>query len=144
MAKSRLTRATIDDLASFIAAGLSQSDACHLAGVAPSTLARWLKQATDLEEPGIMGELAAAMDRAKAEFKNKHIQGIEAAGLKDWRARAWLLERICPAEFGRRVEVQQDVSLSGPPPVIQLVPAAGVSDVLKKEHANDTTEGAVL
>ena len=68
--------------------------ACY--GVSASAIKRWLREHEDF---------AADLDAARAEFKEGIVEKIRYAtkrdGTLDWRARAWLLERTFPDEFGR-------------------------------------------
>ena len=72
--------------------GISDSGAAALAGVHPSTVSRWKR-----EHP----ELVIALLQAREQFRDHHLSIImrasEAKG--GWRAAAWLLERIFPADY---------------------------------------------
>ena len=72
--------------------GLSDNGAAAMAGLHPSTVARWKR-----EQPGFVVGLL----QAREEFRDRHLSVImkasEAKG--GWRAAAWLLERVFPADY---------------------------------------------
>lgn len=81
------------------AAGAKYADACQSVGLTKAQ-ARQLKEDADW---------MAAYDRARAEFVTRSLQNIDAHGQRDWKATAWLLERILPERFGKRDTVQHEV-----------------------------------
>lgn len=81
------------------ASGAKYADACQSAGLTKAQ-ARSLRSDPDWQ---------AAYDRARAEFVTRSLQSIDAHGEKDWKATAWLLERILPERFGKRDTVQHEV-----------------------------------
>lgn len=94
--------ALAEDLCAKIRAhGFSDTRAALLCGVMPKNLPRW-KEAHE--------GFAEALETARAEFMAEQLQAIMAATMKDgepnWRARAWLLERTFPAEYGRRAPLK--------------------------------------
>lgn len=78
--------------------------ACALAGVAPSTYRRWVRRG-EAGEP-LYEEFAIKARRVRASFAQELVRGIETAGKDDWRASAWLLERLFPREFGLRQRIE--------------------------------------
>lgn len=83
------------------ASGSKYLDACQAAGLTKRQ-ARELKQDPDWQ---------AAYDRAKADFVARSLQRIDGHGERDWKATAWLLERIIPGRFGKRDTVQHEVKM---------------------------------
>lgn len=65
-------------------------------GVSATSIAQWKYDQVDF---------ATDLEAARAEFKERMVEEIRNAakrdGTIDWRARAWLLERIYPNEFAR-------------------------------------------
>ena len=53
------------------------------------------------------------LERAEAKAMKKHIKNITRAGIEDWRASAWYLERRDPDNWGRRDRVHLDNNHSG-------------------------------
>ena len=72
--------------------GISDSGAAALARVHPSTVSRWKREHPDL---------VIALLQAREQFRDHHLSLImrasEAKG--GWRAAAWLLERVFPADY---------------------------------------------
>ena len=72
--------------------GLSDHRAAALMGLHPTTVARWKR-----EQPGFVVGLL----QAREQFRDQHLSVImkasEAKG--GWRAAAWLLERVFPADY---------------------------------------------
>lgn len=94
-----------------VRAGATREQAAAAAGIGKRTLQRWLAQGEgDRPAPRFLG-FAAAIRTAEAAMVVDAVQGIQqAAQAGDWRARAWLLERRFPAQWGRRSAHE----LSGP------------------------------
>ena len=70
---------------------ISDSGAAALGGVHPSTVSRW-----KCEHP----ELVIALLQAREQFRDHHLSLMKASEAKGgWRAAAWLLERIFPADY---------------------------------------------
>ena len=95
---TKLNNETINELATCISEGMTNKDACIVAGVAESTFYGWLDNpSTDLEK-----SLAQQIDRARVVRKMKLLQTIfNAAENGCWQAAAWYLERVYPEEFGK-------------------------------------------
>lgn len=70
---------------------LTAKDACSAASISEETFYTWKK-----EKP----EFSESIERELATFKLTCIRAINDA--KDWKARAWWLERRCPKEFSPR------------------------------------------
>lgn len=83
------------------ASGSKYFDACQSAGLTR-------KQARSLKDDV---DWMAAYDRARAEFVSRSLQRIDNHGEKDWKATAWLLERLLPEKFGKRDTVQHEVKM---------------------------------
>src|SRR5215207_5426679 len=79
--------------------GMSDSAAASRAGIAPSTLSRWKDEHDGLEE---------ALAQAREQFRIEQLEEIKNAttkdGRRDWRAAAWLLEKVFPEDYGRRAK----------------------------------------
>ena len=73
---------TVAKLLDALRAGLTHKQACLACGIGQSTLADWREQYPDLEP---------RMEAAREEARQRALEGIKAAGEKDWRALAeWL------------------------------------------------------
>jgi hypothetical protein len=89
-----------------LAGGYSPRDAARHVGVSASTV-REKKRASPA--------FAAAYDEAKAQAVPTLLETIHQSGQRSWRASAWLLERLRPAQFGRRVALGVDPAVLRPP-----------------------------
>lgn len=80
------------------AAGAKFREACIAAGLTDGQ-ARALREDPDWQE---------AFGQAHSAFVTGALVSIKDAGKDDWKATAWMLERIKPERFGRRDSVQVD------------------------------------
>ncbi len=106
-----VTRA--EEILNYLRLGLSQEDAATMGGVSESTFYRWRERgeaASQLHDEGIevpedeepYREFWETLTRARVEGEAYHVRIIRDAGMADWRASAWFLERSQPAKYGRR------------------------------------------
>jgi len=93
-----------------VEAGLTVRVAARAAGIARSTLYSWLELGRQGREP--YAAFAARLERAKGLCEARAAQQVYAAGAKDWRAAAWMLERRWPKRYALRqtVRVERPVS----------------------------------
>lgn len=113
--KAAIDAAKAQTLLDGVAVGMSLDDSCQLAGVPRSTFFDWIRKG---RQPGARKEyrdLVAKVDLALAQFKQRQLAGIDAAGGEEWQARAWLLERKFPSEFGRRTRLDSNVTVQAQP-----------------------------
>jgi len=82
-----------------VSLGFSTSQAAKNVGVSPSTV----RETARLDHA-----FAAQYEQAKAEAMPALVENIHLAGKRSWRASAWLLERLRPGQFGRRVALGRD------------------------------------
>lgn len=89
--------AIVNAIGDAVRRGVPLNRAAEAAGIDESTLHRWKER---------HGEFAQALTRARADFIAESCAqigaGVNAKGLPDWKARAWLLERRFPREFGAK------------------------------------------
>jgi hypothetical protein len=88
-------------LCALIRTGCTRRRAANIAGVAESTVRSALQSDPDF---------AARMADATAAAEVECLQTIRAAAARSWRAAAWMLQRICPREYGPKHP-------SPPPPI---------------------------
>lgn len=100
--------------------------ACLYAGLAPSTVYRWVERGNNEKHRQAEGqspdptesqyiELCEAVEKARAQAIVANVTIIQqAARTGTWQAAAWWLERSVPNQFGRRIqaEVTNTVSVS--------------------------------
>lgn len=95
---TKLNEETINDLTLCITQGMTNKDACTVAGIATSTFYGWINDpSNELEK-----ELADRVERARVVRKMQLLQTIfDAAENGCWQAAAWYLERRYPEEFAK-------------------------------------------
>ncbi len=87
---------TLEILIDAVSQGVPLRTACLAAGVSRSTLYRWTKA----------DSIARRIRKARMEGKLFHLRNIREHSKTDWRASAWILERMYPKEFGRRTIIE--------------------------------------
>ena len=110
----KLTPDFIEQAAQLKGEGLSNQDICAALGVSEAAFYRWLQtedgEGNPLRKRPIETELIEALKNAEADFKRSLLTSIRKAGRdKDWKAHAWMLERLYPGEFGRVDRLQAEV-----------------------------------
>lgn len=92
--------------------------ACAYAGLAPSTVYRWLERGRDERERQESGaksnpaeqpylEICNAVEKARAQSIVANVTIIQqAARSGQWQAAAWWLERTMPQQFGRKTQTE--------------------------------------
>lgn len=81
------------EIAAMISVGCTRAMACRYVGCVPETLRNELRRDATFREQIIKAERRCQL------IPLQHIQNASA---RSWRAAAWLLERVNPAEFARR------------------------------------------
>jgi hypothetical protein len=98
---SQRTAANADDIIQEIEAGATRKVACACVGMSTDTLNRW----EDAD-----ASFAARLARAEGIRNRSLVADIRKEGPKDWRAAAWLLERVDREGYGTK----QDHTVSNP------------------------------
>jgi hypothetical protein len=95
-----------------IRVGLSLNKACMACGVPYSTVQTWIAEGGD--------DFSA---RAKAAIAERELLWLNEVRREErgWQRIAWLLERTCPEEYGRKDRVQAEVSTPDGGPLIVFV-----------------------
>jgi hypothetical protein len=94
-------------------------NACVVAGISESTFYEWLARGLVGEQP--YAEFAELVQSARARGLVTLVESIITD--KDWRAKAWYLERIWPDAFGpvaHRFLVKEVPSAPPPAPIITV------------------------
>ena len=60
-------------------------------------------------------EWRAAVTKMRSAFETESLQAIADAGKEDWKAKAWLLERIKKDRYGQKVQQEVNVNVKGIP-----------------------------
>ena len=98
------------EIRDYIVQGLSNKDACALAGINESTFYLWLNEGEKGKSPYLefLESIKSAVPSRKKELLNK----IAQAGRDHWQAFAWLLERLHPSEFA--LTKRRELIVTGP------------------------------
>jgi hypothetical protein len=94
-------------------------NACVVAGISESAIYQWLAKGMSGEEP--YAKFAELVQYARARGRVALVESIIAD--RDWRAKAWYLERILPEDFGpvaHRVIVKEVPQTPPPAPIITV------------------------
>lgn len=95
--------------------------ACNAAGVTAESGDAWLR-AGRIQPTGPEARLVREILRARADYAMQAIQNIESKGRsEDWRATAWLLERLYGEDFGTKQRVEHTGADGGPINTTQIV-----------------------
>lgn len=122
----KLTPEVAEAVLKSLRAGNYRETAACSANLDPKTLRRWEKRGMKGEEP--FKSFVAQMHKAEADAEGMAVAAISRAGLRDWRALAWRLEKKDPKRWGSRLRIELDNELEA------------FLDVLKKNLAPDVFE----
>ena len=94
---SKRTEANAIEIVNTIELGGTRRMACALVGISEDTLARWAASNADFAE---------RLKTAESRRDRALVVNIRTAAAKDWKAAAWLLERVAREDYGtNKVEV---------------------------------------
>ena len=100
----KLTSEMETRLVALLKAGVPREVACAGVGIADRTLRIWLTKARAGEED--YQEFADKVEAAQAEAQSTMLFQIRKAGAKDWKALAWMLERVFSGRYGYKSQVK--------------------------------------
>lgn len=100
--KPKLTKEMTDKIVRIVKAGNFTAVACAAVGIGERTFYRWMEQGAR-ETAGPYWQLWQRVLRARAQCEATLLNTIHKHTTKDWRAAAWLLERLFPARYSQRV-----------------------------------------
>ena len=103
--RSKLTREIQRKICDLLAAGNTVVTACDDAGIGSRTFHDWIERG-EAEQRGPNYEFCRAVARARAEAKRRLTARIISAAERDWKAAAWILEKLFPGEFGANAEIE--------------------------------------
>jgi hypothetical protein len=87
---TKLTPELVEELLRYLRMGVSIKSACDAAGINDATYRRW-----------VVGSKDFCTQATRARSRGKIVLISQILTDKDWRAKAWYLERCWPAEFAR-------------------------------------------
>ena len=97
---AKLTLDLTRETSTHIRDGNSPTVSATLVGISPSTYFNWMSKGSN-QKPRFM-EFSESIERAKAQSIVNRVAHISrAADSGNWRAAAWLLERMAPESFGK-------------------------------------------
>lgn len=103
----KLTRELIEKAVELKQHGLSNNDICKALDISTTSFYKWQEEGG---KTPLQAELVDRLKKAETAFKDALLFNIAKQGEeKDWKAHAWLLERLYPAEFGRVDRLQAEV-----------------------------------
>jgi hypothetical protein len=123
------TEAMAVEVCSWLAKGCSIKATCKIVGIPQETFFNWRKRGADGEEP--FASFSERVTRAIGDGLAGRVSNIAGAG--DWRADAWMLERMHPDEFGKRTEL---VGKDGGPVQVHDVTAAIDAELARRSSAD--------
>lgn len=124
---------TANAIVAILERGLPICDACEAAGIGETTFHRWMRRGksadrkkTRTREETEFWQFWRAVNSARAKGKVQLLDVLQRAATRaedpDWKAAAWMLERMYPKQFGRKYIRIEGGSFEGDP-----VPGGGSS-----------------
>ncbi len=95
-----LTKPLLKRICRILAEGNSIETSSAASGVSGRTFHNWMERG-ERDGKGIYFQFFQGVTRARAEAKISLTSKIVKAAPRDWKAAAWLLERMFPQEYGR-------------------------------------------
>lgn len=109
--KAELDPILLDKLVAIISLGITKKDACASVGIHRDTLHQWERWGEAGKEP--FAEWLPKLRAAQVETKVYMLGLMQKAASGDWRAGAWLLEKLYPKEYGRLLQIEAEVENVG-------------------------------
>lgn len=144
--KPKLNRETETRLLSLLRAGVPKEVACAGVGIDSRTLRIWLTRARAGEVK--YQEFADKLEAAQAEAQSSMLVQIRKHGAKDWKAVAWMLERVFSERYGYKsqvkisVEAELEKLLDVAQTVLGAESAAKLFEALAGAASSEATTGA--
>ena len=102
--KSKLDDELQKKIIRYISQGNTYDRACKLVGISERVFYYW-KEAGEKAKSGKYFHFLQEVKKAEAKFIAYHTANITQHSQQNWQASAWLLERKCPKEFGKKVDL---------------------------------------
>lgn len=107
--KTALNTALIKKIVPVLKNGHTIETAAKFVGISKTTLYRWIEQG-EQQESGEYRDFRDALAKARATAQVNLVDTLQRAAKTDWRAAAWLLERLFPEQFSNRERVDLSVN----------------------------------
>ena len=103
---TKLTPELQEEIVRFIEGGNYIETTCHAVGVNKQTFYNWLQRGSNGEQPFL--DFLDSIKKAKAKAETQSVSLIRIAGIDNWQAAAWWLERTNWKKWGKkdRLEVK--------------------------------------
>jgi hypothetical protein len=100
--KPKFTQETTDEILACMEEGVDVHVAAKVAGVTPTVVLDWLRRGKNPKRPddAPYAEFYENVLVASAKGEKRLVDDLVASG--DWRAKAWLLERMRPERYGNK------------------------------------------
>lgn len=105
--KLELTPETKHKLLTALKATVPRVAACVYAGISRATFYRWMKYA-DEQPKSNFAKFKLEVEEAEQHALANMTLGMYMDSKKDWRARAWIMERRWPKDWGKRETVTHE------------------------------------
>ena len=91
----------LDRLVRLLESGATIEAAAAAAGIPRRTIYNWLERAEEVGAPDVYVDFAERIEQARSKCEADLVETIAAEAKEDWRAAAWLLERIASDRYAR-------------------------------------------
>ena len=116
----QLTDELANDLVNMLQNGITVAIACEAVGISVSTYYTWLEYGAEAKPDSKFWKFRKWVCQARALCEINLVSIIQKHAPKDWKAAAWLLERMFGERYGKRVE--QTVTTPEDKPIICMLP----------------------
>ena len=103
---SKLTADTEARILSMVRSGSSNRTACMAAGICERTFYMWKTKGESPDEPPEYSHFLQELTRAEQEGHAARLALIQKAARTDWRAAAWMQERLDPERWSLKHQVE--------------------------------------
>lgn len=116
-----LSKLTAKRLCAILSEGNTIETACAACGISGRSFHNWMERG-GREKTGPYFQFFQSATRARARAKQRYTKLITRAATRDWKAAAWLLERMFPQEYGRSTREDKEGTKLNPitPPSIRI------------------------
>lgn len=113
--KPKLTTALMGEFVKLLSQkGVTVRLACQTLCISEQTFYVWLEKGTD-EDRGLYREFLEATTAARGKSQRNLVGAIAKHSTKDWRAAAWLLERMNPTDWGNQAAFRLQATAGATP-----------------------------
>lgn len=88
-------------LAELLEAGVALETAASAVGIARRTIYNWLERAEEVDAPEVCVRFAERIEKARSACEADLVERVAKEAREDWKAAAWLLERLFPERYAR-------------------------------------------